>query len=71
MIPDPGARRVAGFLVLSLFLIIGADYESTERLAVAFAYLILLVALMNVGPVVFDRLSAMFPAETGSYNGAR
>ena len=60
MIPDPGARRIAAFIVVTLFLVVGSDYEATAQLSAAFAFLILLVALMTVGPVAFGKLSCLF-----------
>lgn len=57
MITDPGAKRVAAFTIVTLFLIIAADYESTATLAVAFAYLILLSALFAAGPTAFARIT--------------
>ena len=62
MITDPGARRVGAFIVATLFLVIMADYETTAQLAVAFSFLILLVAAMNVGPAAFGKLQKTFAA---------
>lgn len=56
---DPGARRVGAFVIVTMFLVIASDYESTGQLAVAFAYLILLSALFSAGPKAFDRLTAV------------
>lgn len=58
MITDPGAQRVGAFIIVTLFLIIAADIEATQTLAVAFAYLILLSALFAKGTLVFQRLTA-------------
>lgn len=68
--PDHGCaevmQRIFAGGVVFLVLIVLADNESTESIAVAFAYLILLSALMTVGPVAFGRVSALVNASSAS-----
>lgn len=51
-------RVVAGGIVF-FSLVTLADIPATSKLAVAFAYLILLSAALTVGPVAFGRVSAL------------
>jgi hypothetical protein len=47
-------------------LITASDFEPTSELAVAFAYLILLSAVLTVGPVVADRINSLIAGSVGS-----
>lgn len=50
-------QQIIGFGIVSFALIVASDFPATGTVAVAFAYLILLGALMSAGPVAFERLS--------------
>jgi hypothetical protein len=52
-------QRIAGGIVVAMFLVIASDFDATAQLAVAFAYLILISSLLVVGPAAFENLSRM------------
>ena len=54
-----GVQRVVGFAVVALVLFMAADFPTTSELAVAFAYLIMLSALIAAGPAAFGRISSL------------
>lgn len=60
MIPDPTARRILAFGVVTFVLIAGSEFEPTGKLAVAFAYLILLSIAMAAGPVALRNIAHSF-----------
>lgn len=55
----PARNRVAGAIVVAMFLVIASDFDPTAELAVAFAYLILISSLLVIGPQAFANLSAL------------
>jgi len=60
-------ERIAAGAIVFLSLTILADIPATSRLAVAFAYVILLSAALTVGPTAFGRISELVGApRTGS-----
>lgn len=54
-----GGQRLAASLIVAMFLVIASDFPTTAPLAVAFSYLILLVALMIYGPAAFGNLQSL------------
>lgn len=52
-------ERLAAFVIVGLALVVAADIEQTSTIAIAFAYLILLVIAMYSGPTAFGRLSLL------------
>lgn len=50
-------ERIAGGAFVFFVLIVGADFDTTAPIAVAFAYLILISALLLKGPAAFANLS--------------
>jgi len=54
-----GVQRVVGFVIVGFVLVIFADFPQTASIAVAFAYLIMVAALMAAGPSAFARVSAL------------
>ena len=64
-------QALIGWAVLTVFLVAGADIESTSKLAQAFAWLVLLAVLMGYGPAAFTRLTrAMGQGAASSTSGA-
>jgi hypothetical protein len=59
-----GGQRIAAFVIVGVFLVVAADYETTAPLAVGFAYLFLLSTLYLVGPVAFSRLQTVIGAKS-------
>jgi hypothetical protein len=54
-----GVQRVVGFVIVGFVLVLFADFPQTASVAVAFAYLIMVAALMAAGPSAFARVSAL------------
>lgn len=54
-----GVQRVVGFAVVGFVLFVAADFPATSQLAVAFAYLIMVAALIAAGPAAFGRISSL------------
>lgn len=69
MLPTSGGQRVAAFIIVGMFLVIMADYETTAPIAVGFAYLFLLSSLILVGPVAFGRLQTLIGAKPEAATG--
>ena len=57
-------ERIAGFTIVFVVLITIADIPAMAPLAVAFAWVIFLSALMLVGPIAAERLSSLLGATT-------
>lgn len=53
------ARMVLGWLIVGGMLIVLADIPATSDLAVSFAYLMLIAALLAAGPAAFDNLTRL------------
>lgn len=60
MIENATGKQIAAFTVVTLFLVIGTDFEATAKLSVAFAYLILLSTALTIGPKALRRVEAVF-----------
>ena len=60
------ARMVIGWLIVGGFLIIAADIPLTSDLAVAFAYLMLIAALLTGGEDAFNNLTGLLNRPTES-----
>lgn len=52
-------QQIVAFGVVGFALIVASDFPATGSIAVAFAYLILLGALMAAGPIAFERISKL------------
>lgn len=59
-------ERIAAGGVVFFTLIVLADVPTTSALAVAFAYIILIGALMSIGPVAFGRVSRLVNGTGGA-----
>lgn len=57
-------NRIVAFAFVGFVLVTASDFPETASLAVAFAYLILLSALMTVGPVAFGRITDLITQST-------
>lgn len=66
VIASTTGRQIAAGAFVALVLLTAADFEPTSSIAVAFAYLILLAALMTIGPVAFDRITTLVTGKKGS-----
>jgi hypothetical protein len=55
----PSRNRIAGAVIVAMFLIVASDIEPTAELAVAFAYLIFVSSLVIVGPTAFANMSRL------------
>lgn len=63
------ARVVFGWLVVGGFLLILADIPATSELAVSFAYLMLVAALLAAGPAAFDNLTRLVTKASATPTG--
>jgi hypothetical protein len=61
----PAPNLLAAWIVIIIFLLVLANFESTEQLAAAFAYLILVAVIFAQGQAALDGLTNFINSSFG------
>lgn len=67
--PADNVKPLIAFGVVAFFLVTASDFEATAPVAVAFSGVILLSTALLVGPVAFNRITALVTSDAPARRG--